>query len=80
MPGPLIKTGKLGDFTMTINQQMRGDFEMTDLRKIRIRLGIQTISKKVANIITAELIRRQTNIVDHQQTNIRNLGTLVCIG
>jgi hypothetical protein len=52
---------------------------VTDLGKILIGLGIQTITEKRRNMATAKLIRWQANIVNHQKADIGNLGTLIRI-
>ncbi len=79
MPGPAVERHKLGHPAVTLNQQMRGDFQPLDLFKERVPVRIQTIGKQFGNMTTAELPGRQADIVNHQQRNLA-LWTLVAVG
>jgi len=56
------------------------DFHIAYLGKILICVWIQTVSKKLADIPAAKLVGRQTNIVNHQQTDISHIWPNVHIG
>lgn len=67
MPGAIVKRNKLHHVTITSDQQMSGNPEIDNFAKIGMRVGIETIGKKIADMRTAELTGRQADIVDHQQ-------------
>ncbi len=79
MPGPTIKRHKLSHLAVTLNQQVRGNFQRLDLFKERVPVWIQTISKELGNMTTTELPGWQTDIVNHQQRNLAS-WTLVAVG
>jgi len=67
MPGAIVKRNKLHHVTIASDQQMSGNPEIDNFAKIGMRVGIETIGKKIADMRTAELTGRQADIVDHQQ-------------
>ncbi len=67
MPGAIVKRNKLHHVTIASDQQMSGNPEIDNFAKIGMRVGIETIGKKIADMRTAELTGRQADIMDHQQ-------------
>jgi hypothetical protein len=51
-----------------------------DFAKIRMVVRVQAVLEQGLNIITAELLRRQADVMDHQQGNVIGVGTEVEIG
>ena len=67
MPGTIVKRNKLHHVTIAPDQQVSGNPEIDNFAKIGMRVGIETIGKKIADMCTAELTGRQADIMDHQQ-------------
>ena len=68
---------ELIEIAATIDQQMRGDFQIGDLTEVRIRAGIETVEKKIADVVPAENPGRQADCMDHDQRNLAARGARV---
>lgn len=66
MPGPCIKRHILHNFPGPADQAMCGNPQRLYFSKKRMCIRVQRALKKLVNIRTTELSRRQTDIVDHQ--------------
>src|SRR5690606_34930077 len=77
VPGSLRKRDELRDAAVAIDQQMRGHTQVFQFSEGRMRLAIQAIGKQPLDEIAAELSRRQTDVVNHQQIDDGVDGTLV---
>lgn len=80
VPGLFIERNILSELTMAVNQRMRGHPQIGDISEVRVRSRIQLIAKQIVDPAAAVLPRRQTDIVDDQQINLRACWPLAEIG
>ena len=66
MPGALAARHELNQTAITADKEMRGNFQTLQRLIIRVRSRIDAIGEQFDHTVTAELIRRQTDVVDHQ--------------
>ena len=66
MPCTLIERHILHDFTITANQTMRRNAQMSDLGKERMRVRIQGAGEQRVNPWTTKFTWRQADIMHHQ--------------
>ncbi len=80
MPGPLGTGYELHHFAITSDQKMGGHSQAFDGRVIRMRFGIQAIGEEFQDPRSAELVRRQTDGVNHDQVNRGARWSRIAIG
>lgn len=77
MPSPLATGHELGNATITLNQKMRRNTQISYLSKIRMGTEIEAGGKELLYTTCAKLPRRQADIVNNQQGYIDTLRSRV---
>ncbi len=79
MPGSLFQRYKLYHCAIASDQHVGRDLQLGNFLKIRVLLGVQFIQEQILNPGAAEFARRQTDIVDDQQSYFSIAWTLVTV-
>lgn len=70
MPGPLLTRDVLQQLAMTANEEVRGDTQAADGLEIRVGAGIELSKKEVVDPRSAEVARRQADIMNDQEVDL----------
>lgn len=80
MPRALFAWNKLYDFSVPAYQKMGGNPETTKSLIIGMSLEVESVGKKINHAVAPKLIRRQADVMDHQQAYRTPRRALVRIG
>ena len=80
MPGTLVAGNKLQQAAVAPDKEVRRHGKLVDFAEVGMVVRVQAVLEQGLNIITAELLRRQADVMDHQQGNVIGVGTEVEIG
>ena len=80
MPGTIFERDELNHFASALDQAMRRYPQIGDVGKILMRLRIEPVTKKLLDIATAILPRRQADGMHHDQLDVSIRRTLFEIG
>jgi hypothetical protein len=61
MPGAVIATHKLPEFTPALNEKVRRDLQAFDLLEVGMGIPVQLVGKQLLHRIPAKLTRRQAD-------------------
>ena len=76
MPGAIVTTDILFDMPVALDQKVGGNPQFADFGEKRMRISWQAVGKQSINHAGTKFTRRQTDIVDYQQRNLR-VGPLI---
>lgn len=80
MPGATIERYELHELAVAANQQMRRDFNATNLIEIGMTVPVQRFREQLLDFRTAEFAGRQADAVQNQQLGRSAFRPLVLIG
>lgn len=80
MPGTIPEIDKLDEFAVPPNQAVCRHSDTFYFTKVRMPGMVQAIKKELLDTVAGVISRRQADAVNHQQGNIRALGTATKIG
>ena len=80
MPGAFLAGNKLDNLATPANEEMSGNPEVAESLVIGMRFWIKPVGKQFDHAIAAELIRRQADVVDHQQIYGGSGRALIAVG
>ena len=80
MPGTLFARNKLDDLAIPSDEEMSGNPKIVQSLIAGVLFWIKPIGKQLDHAITSELVRRQADVVDHQQVYGASGRTLIAVG
>ncbi len=80
MPGSHGKGHELDEFTITSNQQVRGNLQAANSGEVGMRIPVQRIGEQGLDLRAAEIARRQADTVDDQQFGNSPVRPVITVG